>query len=56
MLDKLTIDLQQAAADRVTSMINRGEIEREFAQAESEHQFWTILSAQTGLKYTRERS
>lgn len=56
MLDKLTIDLQQTAADRVTSMINRGEIEREFAQAESEHQFWTILSAQTGLKYTRERS
>jgi hypothetical protein len=44
------------AIKRVTSMLGRGDLERENAQAESDHQYWTILSARAGLKYTRERS
>lgn len=56
MISSLVDQSQKQALKRVAGMINRGEIEREFAQAESEHQFWTVLSSKAGLKYTRERS
>jgi hypothetical protein len=56
MITSLVGQTEKEAVKRVSGMINRGEIEREFAQTELEHQFWTILSAKAGLKYTRERS
>lgn len=56
MIDSLSSQAATETVKRVSGMVNRGEIEQQFAQAESEHQFWTILSAKAGLKYTRERS
>lgn len=56
ILDGAMIQSKNDAIKRVSGMVNRGDIEREFAQPESEHQFWTILSDKLGLKYTRERS
>ncbi|WP_190543800.1 hypothetical protein [Pseudomonas typographi] len=56
MIASLASQTEIEAVRRVSGMVNRGEIERVFAQTEAEHQFWTILSAKAGLKYTRERS
>lgn len=56
MIAALAAQSEKDAIKRVTGMVNKGEIELEFAQSESEHQFWTILSGKAGLKYTRERS
>lgn len=46
----------KAAQNRVTLMINQGELEPRFAQAEFDHQVIAQLAKALKLKYTRERS
>jgi hypothetical protein len=46
----------EIAGRRVARMIAQGELEPQFAQAESEHQHWRLVAQKLGLKYNREKS
>ena len=55
-LDGAVAQAAKTAQNRVTAMINRGELERRNAQAEFDHQVITQLAKVLKLQYTRERS